>query len=148
MLPCKKMLLYSVRLSPFHPTSFFLLFFFLHKSFHYTVFSACLLHKLLLIFIFSFHLLIKYPISPLHVGLLTSIQPISKAAGALEAAQRSVETVNPFAYHCLGCSRHPFLPPSPPALSRPPGLMSSHCLLTIKPNYSVGFPRQPHPNLH
>lgn len=94
------------------PLSFYLFIYFLHKMFHYTVFSACLLHKLLLIFIFSFHLLIKYTISPLHVGLLTSIQPISKAAGVLEtASQRSVEAVNPFAYHCLGCSRHPFLPP-------------------------------------
>lgn len=101
----------SQPISP-HLFLFIYLFIFLHKMFHYTVFSACLLHKLLLIFIFSFHLLIKYTISPLHVGLLTSIQPISKAAGVLEAAsQRSVEAVNPFAYHCLGCSRHPFLPP-------------------------------------
>lgn len=42
----------SQPISP-HLFLFIYLLIFLNKFFHYTVFSACLLHKLLLIFIFS-----------------------------------------------------------------------------------------------
>lgn len=76
--------------------------------------------------------------------LVTPIQPVCAAAGGLEAAQRSrvAQMVN-----AVAC--HPLLPssslPSPPT---PTGHMSSRCLLGIKPNYSVGFPQQPHPDPH
>lgn len=59
------------------------------------------------------------------------------------------QMVNTVARRCLSCSRCPLVPHlSPPAPSRPPGHMSSQRLLSIRPNFSVGFPLQSHADPH
>lgn len=78
-------------------------------------------------------------------------QTSSRAAGELKTAHRRgfSQMVNTVARRCLSCSRCPLVPHlSPPAPSRPPGHMSSQCLLSIRPNFSVGFPLQSHADPH
>lgn len=119
----------------FSPSSLF----FTHYSFNSS--SLCVFPISPIIFFSLFHLFSTPSLSS------HAYPTSSPAAGELKTARRRglSQMVNIVACRCLSCSH---CPPTPalssslpaPAPSRPPGHMSSHRLLSIRPNFSVGFP--------
>lgn len=86
------------------------------------------------------------PFSTLHLSPLTPLQPVLQ----LQVSKSQPEGVGSVGWliqlpvDISAALTSPLSPLCSPAPSRPPGHMSSHCLLSIRPNYSVGFPRHSH----
>lgn len=84
--------------------------------------------------------------STLHLSPLTPLQPVLQ----LQVSKSQPEGVGSVGWliqlpvDISADLTSPLSPLCSPAPSRPPGHMSSHCLLSIRPNYSVGIPRHSH----